>query len=148
MRYQHLYYLYYREINLLRFIFWYCNSIYNKFIILLCFICNHNKTLLISQILNKFLLWYFQTHCFAADMYIYYLPRTLIFNTHLPLKDGDLSGVGRLWWGRSGIRFKPPVFSDNSAIHYCNKTLLAIALDLNVAYSVLCLLISFREAPW
>ena len=34
------------------------------------------------------------------------------------------------------------------SIQYCNQPVLAIALDLNVTYSVLRSLISFREAPW
>ena len=53
--YQYIYSLYFREIHLLRFISCYCTSIYKKYVILLCFICNNHKTLLISQISNEFL---------------------------------------------------------------------------------------------
>ena len=53
--YQYMSYLFYRKIHLLRFICCYCTSIYNKYIILLFFICNHHKTLLISQVSYKFL---------------------------------------------------------------------------------------------
>ena len=72
----------------------------------------------------------------------------MIVKTHQTLKDGALLVVGRLWCGRSRLRFKLPGFSDNEEIQYCNQPVLDIALDLNVAYSVLWLLISFREAPW
>ena len=48
-------YLCYCEIHLLRFICCYCTSIYNKYVVLLCIICNHHKTFLISEILNQFL---------------------------------------------------------------------------------------------
>ena len=44
----------YREIYLLRFIFCYCTSIYKKYVILLCFICDNHRTLLISKLLNQF----------------------------------------------------------------------------------------------
>ena len=58
-------YLFYHEIHLLRFIFCYCTPIYKEYIILFCWFCNHhknftyitnnhNKNLLISQILNQF----------------------------------------------------------------------------------------------
>ena len=37
------------------FIFCYCISNYNKYVILLCFICNHHKILLISKLSHKLL---------------------------------------------------------------------------------------------
>ena len=49
--YQYLSSLCYLKIHLLRFIGFYCTSICKKCIILLCFILNHHKTLLISQII-------------------------------------------------------------------------------------------------
>ena len=48
------------KIHLLRFIFFYCTLVYNKYVILLCSICNHHKTLLTSQILNQFLSYIFK----------------------------------------------------------------------------------------
>ena len=76
--YQYMSYSCYREIHLLRFISYYCTLIYNKYGNLLGFICpssqnstyltnNHHKTLLITQISNKSLLWYFQRPFSATD---------------------------------------------------------------------------------
>ena len=76
--YKYMSFLRYSEIHLLRFINCYFTSIYNKYINLLGFICplsqnpayltnNNHKTLLITEILNQFLLWYFQMSFFAAD---------------------------------------------------------------------------------
>ena len=53
----------YHEIHLMRFICSYCTLIYNKYVILLCFIIIHHKTLLISQISNQFLCDIFQDNC-------------------------------------------------------------------------------------
>ena len=68
----------YREIHLLRFISCYCTLIYKKYVNLLGFIFpssqnsayltnNYQNNLLITQILNQLLLWYFQRSFFAAD---------------------------------------------------------------------------------
>ena len=55
MIYQYMSYLCYGNIHLLRFISFNCTLLYNKYIILLCSICNHHKPLLISQvIITKF----------------------------------------------------------------------------------------------
>ena len=64
--YQYMSYLCYLGKHLLRFILCYCTSSYKISIIELCFICNHHKTLLISQILNQ-LFCDFQTQFFAAE---------------------------------------------------------------------------------
>ena len=40
------------------------------------------------------------------------------------------------------------LLQQSQSIHYCNKSVLGIFPDLNMIYSVLRLLISFREAPW
>ena len=42
-------------IHVLRFICCCCTLIYKVHLILLCFICNHHKTMLISELLNEFL---------------------------------------------------------------------------------------------
>ena len=76
--YQYMYSSCYRKIHLLRFLNFYCTSIYKKYFNLLGFIFpssqnsayftnNYHKTLLITQILNQFLLWYFQRSSFTAD---------------------------------------------------------------------------------
>ena len=49
--YQYISYLCYHKIQLLKFIWLCCTSIYNEYVILLCFICNHQKPLLISHII-------------------------------------------------------------------------------------------------
>ena len=51
MSYQYKSSLFYSWIHLLRFIGFYCTSIYKKYVILLCFIFNHHKTFLISKII-------------------------------------------------------------------------------------------------
>ena len=71
-----------------------------------------------------------------------------ITNTKQTLKDGAISGFCRSFWGRSWIWCKSFGFSDYYAIPYYNQTVLAIALDLNMLYSVFPLLISFLKAPW
>ena len=43
--------LYNHRMHLLSLISCYCTLIYNNDVVLLCFICNHHKTLLISQII-------------------------------------------------------------------------------------------------
>ena len=66
----------YRYIHLLRFMSCCCTSIYNKYVNLSGLIFpssqnsaylknNHHKTLLITQISNQFLLWYFQKSFFC-----------------------------------------------------------------------------------
>ena len=113
--YQYKSSLCYRDVDLLRFISCYFTLIYNKYAILLCFIGNHHKNLLISQIIiakiclscrfriNSFVT--FSNNFFLADNYIYHLPKTLIALTQQTLKDAHieqslkdkaLSGVIRL----------------------------------------------------
>ena len=58
---------------------------------LLCFICNHHKTMLISQILNQFL-GDILNESFDAHKYIYNIPKTLITKTQQTLKDCALLG--------------------------------------------------------
>ena len=53
--YQYMYSLCFREIHLIRYIWSYCTSFYNEYVNLLCFVINHHKTLLISQIPDQFL---------------------------------------------------------------------------------------------
>ena len=50
--YKYCYYLYYINIHLCRFIFWYCTVIYENNGILSCFILNHHGIFLFSLILN------------------------------------------------------------------------------------------------
>ena len=57
--YQNMSSLSYHEIHLIRFIWSCCTFIYNKYVILSCFIINHHKTLLISQIPNQLLCYIF-----------------------------------------------------------------------------------------
>ena len=54
-RYKYIYTLSYLEIQLIRFICSYCIFIYKKYVILLCLIINHHKTIIISQISNQWL---------------------------------------------------------------------------------------------
>ena len=61
--YQWMPYCFYRKIRLMRLIYCYCNSIYNKYIIVLCFIFNHYKTFLISQISNQLICDIFKHNC-------------------------------------------------------------------------------------
>ena len=53
--YQYMSALGYRGINRIEFIYSYCTFIYNEYVILLCFVINNLKTLLISHISNQFL---------------------------------------------------------------------------------------------
>ena len=112
-----VYFVKLNKIHLLRFINWYCTSIYKKYVNLLCFICpssqhsayltnNHHKTFLITQISNQFLLWYFQRPFFAADTESTTFSKAPTVqtqktkkyaHTEKTLKDGALSGVFRLW---------------------------------------------------
>ena len=52
--YQCCSYLFYREIHLLRFICCNCTLIYDKYVNLLCLICNHQINLILLKILNTF----------------------------------------------------------------------------------------------
>ena len=146
--YQHWSDLCYRKIHLVNFICNYCTLIYNEYVVLLCLVMNNHKTLPISQILNQFLCLYFVTQRFAADKYIYNLPNASITYKNQTLKNRALSGIILLLWGRLWLWFQLFGFSDYWAIHYCNKPVLAIALDLKMTYSVFWLLILFWEAPW
>ena len=91
-------YLFDREIHLLRFICWYCTSIYDKYIILLCYICNHHRNLLFQKF-GSIPLWYFQTQ-FLLQTNKSTTYQFSITPTCQTLKDGYLSGVGWLWRGR------------------------------------------------
>ena len=71
-----------------------------------------------------------------------------ITNIWKTLKDISLLGVSWSWWGRSRLRYKSPNFRSSLAIHYCNQLVLEIVMDLNMASSLLQLLISFLEAFW
>ena len=53
--YIYIYALCYREMHLLEFIGCYCTFIYTKYVIQLCFIINHQKNLLMLQMLNQFI---------------------------------------------------------------------------------------------
>ena len=90
--YQYIFALCYREINLLRFISCYCTFINKKDVYLLGFICissqnstyitkSFHKTLFITQILNKLILWYFQRQFFAADTESTTFSKTLTVQT-------------------------------------------------------------------
>ena len=65
------------EMHLIRFILSYNILIYNKYVIILCSITNHNKTVLILENLESIALWYFDTQLFAADKYIYDPPKSV-----------------------------------------------------------------------
>ena len=71
-----------------------------------------------------------------------------VTKTKRPLKYRALSGISWSWWGRYWLRHKLPGFRWSSAIHYYTQSVWAIALDLNMVYSVFLSLISFLEAPW
>ena len=58
-------------------------------------VINYHKTLLISKHLNPFLLRYSATQFFAADEFIYNIPKASIVNKKQTLKDGALSEVGQ-----------------------------------------------------
>ena len=53
--YQYMFAWSYRNKDLLRFISRYCAFIYNEYVILSCFIINHHKTILITQISSRFI---------------------------------------------------------------------------------------------
>ena len=107
--YQYLYYLFYCKIHLPRLILCYCTSIYFINTILSCFICNHPRTLLFSQILNQSLSDIFRNN-FCCIQINTNLSKAPITPTQLTLKDEALSGVGKSWWGRSRLWYKSPGF--------------------------------------
>ena len=77
-------------IHLQRCIIFYCISMYKEYVILLCCICNHHKTLHSSRILNQFLCDIFGTQLFSADKYIHNLPKASITDNQQTLKDTTL----------------------------------------------------------
>ena len=143
-----MFYLFYRKIHLLSFIFCYCTLKDVIKTILLCFIFNHHITFLLSQIFNQFLCDIFRH---------YFLLQTNKCTTHQKI----WSTPHRKHW-----KMEPYCVSVNCGegdcdsdtnrlasviiwpIHFCNKTVLVISQYLNVASLVLWLLLSFWEAPW
>ena len=115
---------------------------------LLRLISNHHINLLISQISNQFLcdifkdIFFLETSKYTTFKKLQSPPHSKHWKTEL-YQGSDNRGEVTLW-----IWFKSPGFSESLAIYYCNQRVLAIALDLNMAYSVLLSLISFLEAPW
>ena len=89
--YQYMSSLCYCEIHLLRFVFCYHTSIYNKYVILLCFICNHQKNLHISWISKQFFCDIFEHKFLVVDKHIYNIPKASITDTQQTLKDGALA---------------------------------------------------------
>ena len=70
----------YREIQLLSFICFYCTSIYNKHVNLLCFVINHHNTLFITQISNIFIC-YILEHNVSLHASTYTTFRNLLSST-------------------------------------------------------------------
>ena len=117
--YQFMSSLCYLNMHLLRFISFYCTLLYNKYVILLCYIFDHQKNLLISQIITTNFAYFeniesipfchFQRPFFAADNLIFHLSKSSISHmqqtlkhahTEKTLKYGALLVAGQLWLGR------------------------------------------------
>ena len=74
--------LYNHRMHLLSLISCYCTLIYNNDVVLLCFICNHHKTLLISQIIiTKICL----SHKFQINYFLLFLKAIFPLQTLNPL---------------------------------------------------------------
>ena len=108
MRFQYMSSSFYREIHLLRFICCYCTLIYKLYVISICFICNHHKTLFISQISNQCLCDIFENYFLLQTSTATTPPKALIIVTHKTLKDGALSGISQSCSGRSWVYLKSP----------------------------------------
>ena len=110
-----------------------------------------------SQILNMFIFFIFEHNIFAADKAIhnfqYLITNNKYSNQVYVIKPSDYQNTG-IYQGSAdrceGYRESDLILliQQSQAVHYCNQSLLAIVPDLNVTYSVLQFLISFREAPW
>ena len=139
VNYQYMSSLCYHKIHLLSFIWLYCTLVYNKYVILLGFICNHHQTLLISKKLNQFLCDIFE-HSFSLQISTSTTSQKRWSTTHRKHWKKEL--YRGLFYCGEGDRD-----SDFNGL-YCNQPVLAISLGLNVGYSVFLFLISFQEAPW
>ena len=91
---------------LMRIISCYFTFIYNYYVVLLCFIINYHKPLLLLQISNLLFMQYCVTKVFSAFNYIYDLSKASTSNIKQTLKDRTLSGVSRWLWGWSWLWFK------------------------------------------
>ena len=138
----------YHEIHLMRFLKSYCTLIFNKYVILLCFVIIHHKNLLISQMYNQWI----------CDILLHnYLLQTVTSTTPWNL----LTPTQRKPWN-SGIYqdMNDSCKGDHESDLNClasvilrkyttvKKPVLVFSLDLKVKYSVYLFLISFWEAPW
>ena len=93
--YQYMCSSFYCKIHLQRFISGFCTLIYNKYLVLLCFVINHHKKSAYSKNSELISLWYFVTQLFAAVEYIYDLPKARILWKNQTLKYGSKSWVHR-----------------------------------------------------
>ena len=120
---------------------------------------NKDKDLsfLFSQILNLFICFIFEHNIFAADKAIHHFHYLIINNKYSNqvrvMKTSNHQKTG-LYQGSDnsceGDRNSDLIslLQKSQAIRYCKQSVLAIFPDLKVTYSVILLLISFREAPW
>ena len=140
--------LFYHKIQLIRFICSYCASNLQQIGHFIMFSSSSSQNSNYITNLESISLWYGVTQYFDVDKYIYYLPGFLITDKANRLETRALSTVCQFLWDTSWIWFQFSGFNDSEAMNYCQKTMLAIAPDTKVMYSVLQLLISFWEAPW
>ena len=74
--YQNCYYLYYHEIHLRRYIFWYCPLTYDHYNIFIVFYIKLSRNFSFLTNIESVLLWYFQTQLLCGKNN----PFTSIFN--------------------------------------------------------------------
>ena len=101
------------KIHLLRFIYCHDCFIYNKYVILVCFIYPSSQHSTYHTNFESTALLYLVTQLFTAYKYIDELLKCFITNKTETLKEGGLSGVGQQLWGRSWLWFKLSGFSDS-----------------------------------
>ena len=77
--YQHCSHLYYLDIHLHRYIFWYCILTYDDSVIFIMLYFKLSRNFSFLTNIESVHLWYFQTQLFAADKVIHHL-RFLIIN--------------------------------------------------------------------
>ena len=151
MSYQYCSYLCYCDIHQRRYICCNFTFTYNDSFILIMFYYKLSQNFAFLTNIEYVHLCYFWTQQFWSrqrnSLLLVFDPQQQVqissscSHTKQPLKYGALLGIGQLFWEISWIRHKLSSFGYSSSVHYCAKSVWAIALDLIVVSSVFWLLI-------
>ena len=99
------------KIHLLRLILCYCTLIYDKSVIIIMFYFKSSHNFVLFTNYEYFPLWYFEHNILMQTNKSTTFQFPIIHKIAIPMRHGELLGVGWLWWVISLIIYKLPIFS-------------------------------------